>query len=142
MLGDTEVVCHKNGSIPDLKKTVEGLHVSQGYDTITLVVGNNDCVSDRPKTPEEIVNLYTELIDSTEECQRVTISSMPPRLPEEQDCWQTVMSWKMLTLLIQHQFLINDGYLRGDGTSITKPAMNKLAKKLNLRIKNRNKVFV
>ena len=99
------------------------------------------------------MNLYTDLIDSTEDkCQRVTISSMPPRLPDESQ--EKIDSINAGLLAACHErenvnFIdttpifkladgsLNDGYLRGDGTSITKPAMNKLAKKLNLRIKNK-----
>jgi hypothetical protein len=154
MLEDTQVVCSKDGCISDVKKTVEQLN--SGYDTITLVVGSNDCVKDTPETPEEIVKSYSELIDNAKgKCQNMTVSSMPPRLnpPEIQEKVDSVNAG-LLAVCNERESVsfidttsifkladgsLNDGYLLAKGANITRPAMNKLASKLNLRIKEKDK---
>ena len=82
MLEDTEVVCSKENGIADVKKKMEDL--SPGYDTITLAIGGHACVTDPSRSADNIVNLYSSLIESaTNKCEKVIVSSIPPGLSND-----------------------------------------------------------
>ena len=61
-LHDTEVICKRGGNISDVKTVMENLN--PGYESITLVVGGNDCGASSPKPAENIVISFVGLIDS------------------------------------------------------------------------------
>ena len=149
---DTEVICKRGGCISDAKTAVEQL--TPGYESVTLIIGGNDCEAKPPKPAETIVKSYRELIDAAQEkCQRVTVSSICPRLSsdEVQDKIDSVNAGLVASCSekegvdfvdVTSSFRladgsINDGYILPDGVHITRSAMNKMAAKLDLQIKDK-----
>jgi hypothetical protein len=122
---------------------------------ITLVVGDNDCDTTTAKTAKDITEEYTKLIDAAKtKAEQVTVSSICPRMTSKttQDNISAVnaglnviCSDKNITFKDNSAFFflgdgsINDGYLLNDGVHITRPAVNKLAQNLNLRVKDKAK---
>jgi hypothetical protein len=154
-LADTEVICKRGAHVSGLKSTVENL--TPGYETITLVVGGNDCDATTPKPVEEIVKSYSQLIDvAKEKCQTVRVSSICPRLisTDVQEKIDSVNAGLVATCSEKKEteFMdvtpcfrledgsVNDGYLLPDGIHITRQAMNKMAKKLKLQVKDTKSV--
>ena len=153
-LHDTEIICQRGGCISDAKVAVEKL--TPGYETITLVVGGNDCQADPPIPAEDIVKSYSELIDAAQKKgHTVTVSSICPRIPKEigdklQEKIDCVNAGLLATCNDKKDIKfvdvtptfhladgsINDGYIMQDGVHITRNAMNKMAVKLDLQIKN------
>ena len=72
-LVNAEVICKRGGCISEAKTAVEQL--TPGYESVTLIIGGNDCEAKPPKPAEAIVKSFCELIDAAQEkCQRVTVS--------------------------------------------------------------------
>ena len=152
MLEDTEVVCSKENGIADVKKKMEDL--SPGYDTITLAIGGHACATDPSSSADNIVNLYSSLIESAKnKCEKVTVSSIPPGLSNDTS-QEKIDSINAGLLAVCNEkdsvnFIdvspvfhladgtVNDGYVLPDGVNITRSATNKLACKLSLKIKNK-----
>ena len=138
--------------ISDIKSAVEQL--LPGYETITLVTGGNDCEDEPAKLAEAIVTSYCELIDAAKmKCQSVTVNSICPRISSNNEELQNNIVSVNAGLVAScndkegvtfsestpsfrlSDGSINDGYLMSDGVLITRAAMNKMAVKLNLKIK-------
>ena len=150
-LHDTEVICKRGGNISDVKTVVENLN--PGYESITLVVGGNDCGASSPKPAENIVSSFGGLIDSAKsKSQDVIVTSICPRLTSE-DTQERIeaVNAGLLAICNEREKVefrdlsnifkladgsVNDGYIQKDGVHITQSAMNKIASKLNLKIKN------
>ena len=138
-----EVICKRGGTIDTLTKVVESF--TGRYDTMTLVVGGNDCHCDNKvvASPAEVVENYYNLMDSAcQKAQKVVISSICPRLNNDdtQEVIQTVNEGLRATCANKERITfvdntkmftlgdgsINDGYLCSDVIHITKTAINKL----------------
>ena len=148
---DTDVKCKRGGCISDVKSVVEQL--TPGYESVTLLVGGNDCEAKPIKSADAILKSYSELIDvAKEKCQTVKVSSICPRLNSKdvQDRIDAVNAglvtacnertdvkfMNLSPLFHLADGTINDGYILKDGIHITRNAMNKIATKLELHIKD------
>ena len=148
---DTDVKCKHGGCISDVKSVVEQL--TPGYESVTLLVGGNDCEAKPIKSADAILKSYSELIDvAKEKCQTVKVSSICPRLNSKdvQDRIDAVNAglvtacnertdvkfMNLSPLFHLADGTINDGYILKDGIHITRNAMNKIATKLELHIKD------
>ena len=149
-LVDTEVFCKRGARISDIKSAVEQL--TPGYETIT---GGNDCEDEPARPTEAIVKSYGELIDAAKmKCQSVTVSSICPRISSNNEELQNKIVSVNAGLVAScndkesvtfsdstpsfrlSDGSINDGYFMSDGVHITRAAVNRLAVKLNLKIKD------
>ena len=153
-LEDTEVICKKEGCISDIKTVVEDL--TPGYETISLVVGGKDCVTNPEKPADDIVKSYCEMIDSAKnKCQNVKVTSMCPVLVQDNvqekvdavnagllACCNDKENVEFVDVSPVFQLAdgsINDGYMLPDGINVTKAGMNKIASKLGLHLKDKSK---
>ena len=76
--GVADVVCIPGAKIDDVRDRLEAL--PSGYDTITLLVGDNDCDVTPPPPAATIVTKYGGLLDMAQVKARVvTVSSICPR---------------------------------------------------------------
>ena len=151
-LKDTEVVCKPGGTIDSVKAEV--CKQKAGFENITLVVGGNDCHKHPLTRAADIVNSYKELVNvSCERSKKVTVSSICPRLAGEtvQEHIEAVNAG-LLSMCVDKPNVTfidntpsfkladggyNDGYYLADGIHITRPAVNKLARNLNLKVHNK-----
>ena len=78
-LKDTDVVCLPGGRIKDVRDHLEAL--PSGYESITLLVGGNDCDVTPPPSAAAIVATYGGLLDmAIIKARNVTVSSICPRM--------------------------------------------------------------
>ena len=149
-LDRTKVVCKPGAKIDDIKRELNNL--PSGYDEVTLVVGGNDCDSKHPRSADDIVKSYGSLIDSAKtKAKKVFISGLCPRLTSDatQEKIEAVNAGltaacadNNVTFIDTNPMFrlqdgsINDGYLLPDGVHLTRAATNKIAKCLDLKIKN------
>jgi hypothetical protein len=148
---DTEVICKRGGTIQTIKQEMDKLN--NGYEQITVLVGGNDCDTKPHVQASDIVKSYCDLIDTaTAKANLVTVSSICPRLTSDstQETIDAVnagllaaCSEKDSVTFIDNtpsfklgDGTVNDGYLLADGVHITRPAMNKLAKNLKMKVRN------
>ena len=126
--------------------------VTDSYNNITLVVGGNDCDKPSPPSAESVRHDFEELINtSLSKSKSVTVCSIAPRVTTE-EIKETISSVnaKLVALCEEKENVtfvdidlmfklsdgsFNDGYLMGDGVHLTDKALNKIALKLNLRMK-------
>ena len=149
-LTDTDVICKPGGTIDTVTKELERV---KDYDSITMVVGGNDCDSETPVPAAKIVESYQQLIQKAcQKANKVTVSSICPRMKSDSThaTINTVNAELLATCNDNDQVTfvdstpsfmlsdgsVNDGYLLPDGVHLTRPAVNKLAKNLKLNIKS------
>ena len=145
-LYDTDVVCLRRGQIADVRSRLEAL--PSGYDSITLLVGGNDCDAIPPPPAATIVDSYGELLEMAQVKARKVIV---PRTTSE-DTHQTIdaVNAGLVSLCSEKAVKfadntpsftlrdgsVNDGYIQSDGVRVTRPAMEKIAKNLGLQVKD------
>ena len=151
-LANTSVVCIPGAKISNIKDELSAN--ASFYDNVTLVVGGNDCHQNPPRTAADIIDSYNDLLDVTcSKANTVTVSSVCPRLTSQatQDTIEAVNAG-LLSLCTDKPNVVfvdnspsfslgdgtlNDGYFLPDGIHITRPAVNKLAQNLKLRIRDK-----
>ena len=152
-LGESDVKSVGNSLIVDATRTIS--NVTDSYNNITLVVGGNDCDKPSPPSAESVRHDFEELINtSLTKAESVTVCGICPRVTTE-DINKTILSVnaelvalceekdKVTFVDIDPMFKLsdgsfNDGYLMGDGVHLTDKALNKIALKLNLRMKDKD----
>ena len=149
-LYDTDVVCLRGGQIADVRSRLEVL--PSGYDSITLLVGGNDCDATPPPPAATIVDSYGELLEMAQvKARKVIVSSICPRMTSE-DTRHTIdaVNAGLVSLCSEKAVKfadntpsftlrdgsVNDGYIQSDGVHVTRPAMEKIAKNLGLQVKD------
>lgn len=152
----TDVICKPGAKIVDIKRVVTDL--LPDYSRAIIVVGGNDCDQDHlpttpgPKNPAEIVDEYRSLIVNTKlKVPSVTVSSICPRMKsdETRQCIDAVNAGLQVVCAEENVSFIdntpsfflgdgnvNDGYLTDDGIHLTQKATDKLARNLQLRLKD------
>ena len=152
-LVDTEVKSVSNSLIADAKQTIS--NIVNPYNNITLVVGGNDCDKPTPPSAELVKRDFEGLIDvSLTKAQSVTVCGICPRVTTE-EISETITSVNAELVALceekeQVTFVdvdpmfklsdgtLNDGYLAEDGIHLTDKALNKIALKLNMRMKSKD----
>ena len=152
-LVDTEVKSVRNSLIADAKRTIS--NIANPYNNITLVVGGNDCDRATPPSAESVKQDFEGLIDmSLTKAQSVTVCGICPRVTT-QEISETIASVNAELVALceekeQVTFVdvdpmfklsdgsLNDGYLAEDGIHLTDKALNKIALKLNMRMKSKD----
>ena len=150
-LKDTDSICRDGGTIRTVKDRIAT--IDKQYEHITIVVGGNDRDSKPPITPEKSVQSYSDLIDTAKaKAGTVSVSSICPR-PNSKSAQESIesMNARLQVMCDEKEnvsFIIstpsfkladgslNDGYYITDGVHLTRPATNKLACCLQLRIKD------
>ena len=149
-LTDTDVICKPGGTIDTVTKELERV---KDYDTITMVVGGNDCDREIPVPAAKIVESYHKLIQKAcQKANKVTVSSICPRMKSDSThaTINSVNAELLATCTDNEQVTfvdstpsfmlgdgsVNDGYLLPDGVHLTRPAVNRLAKNLKLNAKS------
>ena len=141
-LKDTDVVCLPGGRIKDVRDHLEAL--PSGYESITLLVGGNDCDITPPPSAATIVATYGGLLGmAIIKARNVTVSSICPRMTTTETqktidavnagllsmCDERAVKFVDNTpSFILSDGSVNDGYLQPDGVHITRKATDKIAK--------------
>ena len=140
-LKDTDVVCLPGERIKDIRDHLEAL--PSGYESITLLVGGNDCDITPPPSAAAIVATNGGLLDmAIIKARNVTVSSICPRMTTT-ETQQTIdaVNAGLLSMCDERavKFVdnVNDGYLQPDGVHITRKATDKIARNLCLQVKDR-----
>ena len=152
-LVETDVKSVGNSLIGDATRTIS--NITDSYNNITLVVGGNDCDKPSPPSAESVRHDFEELINtSLSKSKSVTVCGISPRVTTE-EIKGTISSVNAeLVALCEEKENVtfvdidpmfklsdgsfNDGYLMGDGVHLTDKALNKIALKLNLRMKDKD----
>ena len=138
------------GRITDVRDHLEAL--PSGYESITLLVGGNDCDITPPPSAAAIVATYGGLLGmAIIKARNVTVSSICPRMTTT-ETQQTIdaVNAGLLSMCDERavKFVdntplftlsdgsVNDGYLQPDGVHITKKAIDKIARNLCLQVKD------
>ena len=149
-LVDTDVISLPGGKLADIKKKLEQL--PNGFDSITVLAGGNDCDTSPPTSAETIVDAYSAVIDTAlVNARTVTISSVCPRLTTTETT-NTIdaVNAGLVSLCVEKRVTfinntssvtlsdgsVNDGYLQRDGVHLTTAAINRVAKNLALKVKS------
>ena len=149
-LKDTDVVCLPGGRIKDVRDYLEAL--LSGYESITLLVGGNDCDITPPPSAAAIVATYGGLLDmAIINARNVTVSRICTRMTTT-ETQQTIdaVNAGLLSMCDERavKFVdntplftlsdgsVNDGYLQPDGVHITRKAIDKIARNLCLQVKD------
>ena len=128
--------------------------LNPGYDLVTLAISHKESGEDPPQTAGELVNQYSEVIEyAKNKCKNVIVSSFPPCLQSEKrqekidaanaGLLAACNEKENVSLIDVSQMFkladgtVNDGYIQNNDGNITCTAMNKLASKLKLRIKDK-----
>ena len=154
-LHNTDVVCVPGGKINDIKDKVMKLSSDVTHDKAVLVVGGNDCDPLDPsdiKTPAAIIDDYRSLVTVAKtKAQEVIVSSVVPRMKsidiqnriDDVNAGLQVMCGEERVSFIDNRKSfhlgdgsINDGYYQRDGVHLTGKATNKLAKNLQLKLRD------
>ncbi len=149
-LNDTKVVSKPGGTIQDINQEIRSL--DKGYESLTLVVGGNDCAAKPGELPKDIVTSFGTLIDhAKEKSRKVTVASITPRLTSDQVQEKIdAVNAGLLTLCAEKDATfvdnmpsfrlgdgsLNDGYFTTDGVHLTRAGVNKLARNLKLPMKS------
>ena len=141
---------------------ITGIHLKHIFVSLfagTLVVGGNDCDKPSPPSAESVRHDFEELINtSLSKSKSVTVCCISPRVTTE-EIKETISSVNAeLVALCEEKENVtfvdidpmfklsdgsfNDGCLMGDGVHLTDKALNKIALKLNLRMKDKDGGFV
>ena len=136
--------------IKDVRDHLEAL--PSGYESITLLVGGNDCDVTPPPSAAAIIATYGGLLDmAIIKARNVTVSSICPRMTTT-ETQQTIdaVNAGLLSMCDERavKFVdntplftlsdgsVNDGYLQPDGVHITRQAIDKIARNLCLQVKD------
>ena len=150
-LQDTDVICLNGGTTKTVKEHIDNIDCQ--YEHITLAVGENDYNTKPAVSPANVVASYHHLLDTAKaKAASVSVSSICPRLNSEptRDTvesinagLQVICSEKDGVTFVDNtpSFMLadgslNDGYYLADGIHITRTATNKLAKNMNLHVKD------
>ena len=149
-LKDTDVVCLPGGRIKDVRDYLEAL--PNGYESITLLVGGNDCDITPPPSAAAIVATYGGLLDmAIIKARNVTVSRICPKMTTTETqqtidavnagllsmCDERAVKFVDKTpLFTLSDGSVNDGYLQPDGVHITRNAIDKIARNLCLQVKD------
>ena len=146
-LENTEMINIPGARVNSVKKELDKLH-GESFESVTHVVGtNNLCdIKEDPNKIPDVIEEFKVLVNGTKAVtSKVLVSSVCPRLDDTkdliepfnvalqsmcEDCEVTfVDNTKIFTLSNGD---VNDGYLWGRGPQLTKPAVNKLVRNLNI----------
>ena len=147
-LNDTKVVSKPGGTVDDINQEIRSL--DKEYESLSLVVGGNDCAAKPGELPKDIVTLFGTLIDHVKEKSRkVKVASITPLLTSEQVQEKIdAINAGLLTLCAEKDAIfgdnmppfrlgdrsLNDGYFTTDGVHLTRAGVNKLARNLKLPV--------
>ena len=137
------------------KKDATISNIANPYNNITLVVGGNNCDRSTPPSAESVKQDFEGLIDmSLTKAQSVTVCGICQRVTT-QEISKTIASVNVELVALckekeQVTFVdvdpmfklsdgsLNNGYLAEDGIHLTDKALNKIALKLNMRMKSKD----
>ena len=153
-LSHTAVHCHRGAKIKDIMNDLDGFKTQAPYNDITLVVGTNDVASQPAQEMDSVLDQYRLLLEKASSmAQKVTVSSVLPRLDETKDRVDLLNAGLVALCREMPQVTyinndtsfklqdgeVNDGYLIANGPHVTRSGTNRLAKNLQLKVKQNTK---
>lgn len=153
-LVNTSVICKPGGKIQNVHDVITNdLPNDEQYDTMTLVVGGNDCDTTPPTPANDIIDRYAELIDHAKtKAKSIVVSSVCPRIVKATHVKDTIeqVNAGLQVKCAEKEVAfadsassfylrdgdVNDGYMLQDGVHLTHRATNKLVQHLGLPVKD------